>query len=332
MDDKYDAEKSADNILLRLQRAIDETDIKTLYLMLAVFKDVLSDQFEDISIALKGKNAEEITAVAERKIVNWRKELATRAEQGLSLDVYYPPNDAWFEARIQQTDGENILVYYPGWKGYDQWVSLTSVGIAPHGTFTARRVPAEKRKSADNALCSSSEERPAIATAVVDSTENLLESSDNAHNNDSSGLQSTMLLSATGRVVRQAAAKMSSNIIQQQEVAIQSKAKKPRSNKGVDRDVDDHDWLCYVCNLLESVDGSDLVLCDGPCRKSVHQGCLKEASISENDELWYCNECVSGRHRCFICGEHGKDFKVSLPLLLITSSFSNIFFGSCALS
>lgn len=39
---------------------------------------------------------------------------------------------------------------------------------------------------------------------------------------------------------------------------------------------DNNDWICSYCNLSESFDGSDLVLCDGPCLRSFHMGCLDQ--------------------------------------------------------
>jgi hypothetical protein len=40
---------------------------------------------------------------------------------------------------------------------------------------------------------------------------------------------------------------------------------------------DHNDWICGVCCLSEAFDGSDLMLCDGPCLRSFHIGCLEKS-------------------------------------------------------
>jgi hypothetical protein len=40
---------------------------------------------------------------------------------------------------------------------------------------------------------------------------------------------------------------------------------------------DNNDWICSVCYLSEAFDGSDLMLCDGPCLRSFHIGCLGQS-------------------------------------------------------
>ena len=37
---------------------------------------------------------------------------------------------------------------------------------------------------------------------------------------------------------------------------------------------DKNEWVCGTCGFLDSEDGTDLVLCDGPCLGSFHLGCL----------------------------------------------------------
>ena len=39
---------------------------------------------------------------------------------------------------------------------------------------------------------------------------------------------------------------------------------------------DNNDWICSLCNHSESHNGTDLVLCDGPCLRSFHVGCLDQ--------------------------------------------------------
>ena len=42
--------------------------------------------------------------------------------------------------------------------------------------------------------------------------------------------------------------------------------------------IDNNEWICGHCGFLKSEDGTDLVLCDGPCLRSFHLGCLDAQS------------------------------------------------------
>ena len=42
--------------------------------------------------------------------------------------------------------------------------------------------------------------------------------------------------------------------------------------------VDKNEWICGKCGFLNAEDGTDLVLCDGPCLGSFHLGCLDPAT------------------------------------------------------
>lgn len=47
-------------------------------------------------------------------------------------------------------------------------------------------------------------------------------------------------------------------------------------------DYDKNDWLCSVCGQMEAADGSDLLLCDGPCLRSFHYECLGLTAVIHN--------------------------------------------------
>eukprot|EP00606_Chrysophyceae_sp_TOSAG23-5_P001539 GSChrysophyteH2.ASY1.ANO1.819.1 assembled CDS len=74
---------------------------------------------------------------------------------------------------------------------------------------------------------------------------------------------------------------------------------------------DDNDWVCGICEMLEAEEGSELMLCDGPCMRSFHTKCIDLDGAHDRDEVggvWLCTDCKTGAHDCFICGEKGKDF------------------------
>lgn len=84
----------------------------------------------------------------------------------------------------------------------------------------------------------------------------------------------------------------------------------PATGEAVEED--DNDWFCTECSLMESRDGSDLLLCDGPCLRSWHHCCLaglnlnlKKIRTQAGD--WLCSDCASNEHACFVCKQRGLD-------------------------
>jgi hypothetical protein len=79
-----------------------------------------------------------------------------------------------------------------------------------------------------------------------------------------------------------------------------------------DEGEDDNDWVCGICEVLEDIDGTPLVLCDGPCMRSFHTSCLGLTGGADTlptiGDVWLCDDCAVGKHKCFICKEHGKDY------------------------
>ena len=51
------------------------------------------------------------------------------------------------------------------------------------------------------------------------------------------------------------------------------------TTEGTANTPDHSEWFCGQCGLLESHDDSDLILCDGPCLRSFHIGCLDDQVI-----------------------------------------------------
>jgi hypothetical protein len=86
-----------------------------------------------------------------------------------------------------------------------------------------------------------------------------------------------------------------------------SKDKKEKDDGATDY----NDWKCTICGMVEDIKGTQLLLCDGPCRRSYHEGCLESSYITPADEEeWWCLDCTEGCHPCFICGTKGQDYLV----------------------
>ncbi|EQC36747.1 hypothetical protein SDRG_06183 [Saprolegnia diclina VS20] len=64
--------------------------------------------------------------------------------------------------------------------------------------------------------------------------------------------------------------------------------------------------ICASCVQVDDEQLSDLVYCDGPCCRVFHQCCLGlDDTDVQSTEPFFCDDCKSGQHDCFLCGEPG---------------------------
>lgn len=91
--------------------------------------------------------------------------------------------------------------------------------------------------------------------------------------------------------------------------------KKNRTTKGKKRAKKErpNDWQCSYCGMIQSLGGSDLIMCDGPCLKSYHAECLMKMRIDYQGNKWFCPDCEDLFHECFICKMKGHDYIVRIP-------------------
>ena len=64
-----------------------------------------------------------------------------------------------------------------------------------------------------------------------------------------------------------------------------------------------------ICTICEQ--GDCLLVCNGVCYSSFHPDCL---GLSTVPEKFYCDECLTGNHSCFLCKETGNLRKCSFPM------------------
>jgi hypothetical protein len=72
----------------------------------------------------------------------------------------------------------------------------------------------------------------------------------------------------------------------------------------------DTQWICCECKEAEcqmDPEATEMLVCDGPCRRLVHYPCAGLNAIPPEHEKFYCNDCTKGSHSCMICGEYGVD-------------------------
>lgn len=69
-------------------------------------------------------------------------------------------------------------------------------------------------------------------------------------------------------------------------------------------------WICAECKEAECTiqpDVSDLLICDGICRRVFHFPCVGLQQLPPSDEPFLCTDCTHSRHVCAVCSNYGHD-------------------------
>jgi hypothetical protein len=69
-------------------------------------------------------------------------------------------------------------------------------------------------------------------------------------------------------------------------------------------------WICAECKEAECTiqpDVSDLLICDGICRRVFHFPCVGLSELPPTDEPFLCTDCSHQKHACTICSNYGHD-------------------------
>jgi len=89
-----------------------------------------------------------------------------------------------------------------------------------------------------------------------------------------------------------------------------TKPKNPKK-KGADTEAEfETVWICVECKEAECMmepDATDLLICDGLCRRLFHYPCAGLERLPSEEEEFICEDCRNLKHTCAICSNYGKD-------------------------
>jgi hypothetical protein len=185
---------------------------------------------------------------------DWKQSLV----EGDFIDVYRKQELVWYTAKIIYKEGDVFSMHYNGWaKKYDDHeMSFSECQMFPCGTAVKQKKPSVKKAKAVNytflEVVKEEEEAPAKPAEV--------EEGDRA-----------------GRRARAARVDLNEDTFGKKAAP----AKKKQKTKE-EEDYEDsmrREWVCSVCSQLEAPDGSDLILCDGLCKRSFHLMCLNLSEV-----------------------------------------------------
>jgi hypothetical protein len=270
-----------------LQQYVDQKDVGAA-MRASHFLTNLSEEYK-----LPLDTVEKYQQEANALMNEWKRTL----QESDVADFLSPVENKWFSVKVMELKGDRseILVHYQGWgSNFDQWFTLDDeLVILPPFSIISK----QKKKEPVSQPAPTIEMPPAeYSTILVEGGE---VPKDSAEDETMDGLR-------RGRRVRKVDDKSSNNNNNKSKISKKEKVEK-----------DHNDWFCTNCGMLEAVNGSDLVLCDGLCRRSFHLECLSKAehkqyveqmATGDADSKYFCEHCRKSKHSCFLCGKQGIDF------------------------
>lgn len=194
------------------------------------------------------------------------------------LDIYHEKDKCWYSAKIvSPIHASNCRIHYIGWDvKYDEDIDLKTRVFYSYNSVTGMQ--SEVNKFTKEQLEKIKLEN--LRKKELEETERLLK-------------------------IVEKEEKSTSNQEESKKKGAKKKAKK-------EEEVEDlNDWVCCICQMIEAPLGTELVMCDGPCRRSFHQECLSTFTSEENtvegipDDQWFCRDCKAGNSHCFCCKKPG---------------------------
>lgn len=71
-------------------------------------------------------------------------------------------------------------------------------------------------------------------------------------------------------------------------------------------------WICVECKEAECMmepDATELLICDGVCRRVFHYPCAGLSQLPPDDVPFICNDCANEKHICALCSNYGFDYE-----------------------
>lgn len=153
------------------------------------------------------------------------------------IDVFHNKSKTWFEAKVLERHDTKLKLHYLFWNDkHNEEIDISDKPlIYPRNTHTIPRT-----------------RKPRVGVLKNTEPESNLDSVDDVPDQ-------VVIMTKSGRKSVQKAV----------ERPVQKK-RKISDDSAPDR----NEWICAVCDQLEAFDDSNLILCDGPCLRSFHIGCL----------------------------------------------------------
>jgi hypothetical protein len=183
---------------------------------------------------------------AKLAIYDWKSNL----KEGSYVDIFDENYNQWFEAKIKSISSNEVGVHFIGWDSKeDKIIDLNKQLIIPQNVFTNKRIKGPKLDVKN--------------TTEISDTQN--------HINDDTD-SSVIVTTHSGRRVK--STRNSEGMMIKKQSTTETKKKREKAFAGREYGTDNNEFLCAICGMLNGT--GDLILCDGPCLRSYHAGCVDE--------------------------------------------------------
>lgn len=293
-------------VLTDLQVAADQEDLSTLQRLLS---------FLDNHLKYEGAGNDALLKIRE-KAAKLHRYWISSLIVGDAVEVYWAREDTWYQARIISEDKEKntLCVKYIGWGDqFNREINVISTPLNPPETFVL-----SKRKGGGELSWTFEEEEtkddipvPPPSSDVETTKVELVTPIDApiaepvTENEDIFCIPIDTNSRRSSRRQSNDPAKSNGKTPTKQETE-----KKTKKKQEVEEYQDHNEWVCNVCSMIEAPLGTDLILCDGICRRSFHAECMPKKPKT-NEDVWICDSCKTFNHQCFLCNEAGNDHIVS---------------------
>jgi hypothetical protein len=228
--------------------------------------------------------------------------------EGNTIDINVPPSPVWYTARLLKNEGSSIFhLHYLGWdKRSDETKNLSECRCLPAYTMTVNRkkkknIPRRKSYFVLEVIEEAPEEPPLTPILPTPRSRRMAHSAPTTEEKPQS---------------KRPLPEDTPPSLPQPHHDEGTTPKKLKKEKDL---AEEADWICAECGDMEASDDSDLLLCEGGCKRSFHMLCLGITSATERQRIiagdaWVCDDCRRHRHTCMICHDEGDDDTVSALL------------------
>ena len=288
-----------------LKTAVDSNDILAIGKLIYFYSEVfhLSSLVQEKIVS---DGARDYVAEARECLAQWKSKL----KENDVIDTFSAKYNVWYETKILNRNGNILSVHYNSWSSkFDEDIDMRTTKIYPKNSITVPRKKGSRRGSKpkyfvevidddESNLNDSMEKNASDENNIIEMASDTKLSVDNINSNEPN-----LAISKYGRKIipivstsnnsnnnkKKIHANNTLNLLNNDNnnnIKVgdneENVSNKNDSSLYLNREcgTDFNEWFCSICFNLDALDNSDLILCDGPCKKSFHLGCLN-MTVSE---------------------------------------------------
>jgi hypothetical protein len=228
---------------------------------------VVTDKLVNICGELKLESLSELLLEAKSIWNDWK----TKLQIGDRLDVYCERDKIWYSSRILEFIDNGFYIHYDGWNDSfnTEIVNLSYSNCCHLNTFTKEKAIKKSKKR----------------TTVEHETGEIDLSTEQSNGMDSNQKRPLEVFEDADSLNPRQKLRMAKSSKENESFSNEYSTKSEKQMKlfgGREVGTDKNEPICGICYQLEATNGSDFLLCDGPCLRSFHVECCKISKKTVN--------------------------------------------------